>query len=84
MQNDYKGYSIFNDVKDEELRNLNRGTVMANIFEDHPREEELETTTQKGAFLIFGYMNSIPKEEREAVCTQFTRVMKERGYIHGA
>lgn len=35
MNNNYKGYSLFNDVEDKALRTWNRCVVMFNIHSDH-------------------------------------------------
>lgn len=38
MQNNYKGYSLFNDVEDAALRTWNRCVVMCNINSDSGEE----------------------------------------------
>ncbi len=76
----FKGYSLFNDIKDETLQERNRAVVMCNIYEDNPHLSDKTTTSKKGALLIFGYMDKVPEEKRAALITTFHAQMETRGY----
>ena len=73
----FKGYSLFNDIEDNELRNRNRAVVLANIAEDHTRNKMI---SPKGAGLILGYFGLVPPDERAVVQDKFTESMRQRGY----
>lgn len=80
-KNEFKGYSLFNDVEDQALRNRNRAVIMANILEHNTKGMQV---SPKGAALILGYFSNIPKEEREEVEKNFEQFAKERGYARKA
>lgn len=73
----FKGFSLFNDIDDQELRNRNRAVVLANIAEDNTRNRMVNS---KGAGLILGYFGLVPPEERDEVKAKFTVAMQQRGY----
>lgn len=73
----YKGFSLFNDIEDVALRTRNRAVVMANIAESNSRERKISAG---GMGLIIGYFDKVPKTERKEVMTKFIQAMKERGY----
>lgn len=75
--NAYKGYSLFNDVADENLRNSNRARVMLNIFEQYTKIGKI---SQKGAALVLGYFANLPEKERQAPHDILSQMLKERGY----
>ena len=75
--NEYKGFSLFKD-QDEPLRSRNRSVVLANIAEDNLTKEK--KITPKGAALMIGYFNEIPKEERNEVLGAFVANMNQRGF----
>lgn len=75
---EFKGFSLFNDVEDDNLRPFNRARVMANMAEDHTNKEK--RITPKGAALILGYFNLIPKEERNIAKDLFEIEMNNRGF----
>ena len=77
MKNTYKGFSLFADIDDVVLRTRNRAVVLANMFSDN---SEGSKTTPKGAALILGYFNLIPREERAPVQERFKECMYERGF----
>ena len=52
MQNNYKGYSLFNEVEDAALRTWNRCVVMLNINKD------------QGSDFVKGYAESMGDVER--------------------
>lgn len=76
----YKGYALFSDIEDEVLKTRNRAVVMCNIFEDNPDPHGKDYVAQKGALLIFGYMEAVPKGERGSLAREFQKQMLERGY----
>jgi len=73
----YKGYSLFNDVHDEELQQRNRAVVMSNIYEDHIDGQKVN---QRGGTLIFGYLDKIEVAQRKALVEEFHKQMGLRGY----
>lgn len=79
MQNEFKGFSLFNDVEDADLRSNNRARVLANMAEDHTNKEK--RISPKGAALILGYFNLIPKEDRNTTKDKFASEMLNRGFL---
>ena len=77
MNNDYRGFSLFNDIEDKELQLRNRAVVMSNIAEQYTKAKKI---TLKGASLILGYFDCIPNEERKTLQDRFENTMKERGF----
>ena len=77
MQNEFKGFSLFND-QEEPLRSRNRGVVIANMAEDNMNKEKM--INMKGAALMLGYLNQIPQEERAATTAAFVATMTDRGF----
>jgi hypothetical protein len=78
-RNDYKGFSLFNDIEDIELRNRNRAVILTNLMEDNINKKTLKVS-MKGADLILNYFNLIPQEERKDVTERFTQGMLQRGF----
>ncbi len=77
MINEYKGYSLFNDVENKELQTRNRAVIMCNIVEQYTKKDLI---TPKGAGLAMGYFRCIPEAERNDVNKSFEKMIKERGY----
>jgi len=77
IQDNYKGFALFSDVMDKEVRIRNRATVLANISQDNMRENKL---SPKGVSLVLGYFSSIPEDERLAVRAAFVESMNSRGF----
>lgn len=77
--NDYKTYSLFNDIEDVELRNRNRACVLANIAEDHI-DRKSKRVSMKGAALILGYFQNVEDADKDDVKDQFSANMKQRGF----
>lgn len=71
-------YSDFKEVNDPKLRAMNRGTIMANIYQDH--ENKSQILSQKGAAILFRYFNDIPSDEKLEAYKYFQETMLERGY----
>lgn len=83
MQNEYKGFSLFNDVEDAELRAQNRGRVMANMAEDHS-DKKTRKVSPKGAALILNYFNLIRDFDRNKAKDKFKTEMESRGFVLAA
>ena len=78
-ENNYKGFALFNEIEDRELRLRNRAVVMTNIAEDHSNKSKMISINGMG--LIMGYFKSIPSDERNDQLNLFTQHMKERGFV---
>lgn len=76
--NEYRGYSLFKDVEDVELRDRNRAQVLWNIFESN---SENGNATVKGMAYLVGYTNQIPEAERRPMITQFTLMLHQGGTV---
>lgn len=74
---EYKGFSLFSDIDDKELRNRNRAVVLANIAENNSRNQRIGAN---GMGLILGYFSNIPEDERADVQERFKNTMIERGF----
>lgn len=77
--NEYKGFSLFNEIKDSELRTRNRAVVLANITEDN-LTKQTKRLTPKGAVLVLGYFTCIPDEEKAATQRSYQQALQERGF----
>lgn len=78
MIDNYKGFSLFNDIEDTTLRNRNRGVVMANIVEIYQKDKKI---SQKGFYLLMSYFSQVPDSDKKSVYEQFQTSCKERGYV---
>lgn len=76
--NEYKGFSLFNDVEDAVLRTFNRARILANIAEDYTNKHK--RISAGGAGLIIGYFDKVPQEDRKSVKEKFAELMKGNGY----
>jgi len=77
-QNEFQGYTLFNDIEEAALRNRNRGVVMSNMAEFHMKDKKI---SPKGALLIIGYMKSVPEVDRISVMKEFSEQMEQRGFM---
>lgn len=77
--NDFKGFGLFNDIDDVDLRNRNRAVVLANMAEDNI-DRKSHKVSQKGTVLILGYFMQIPPEDRDDVQERFAENMRQRGF----
>jgi hypothetical protein len=77
--NEFKSYSLFNDIEDTNLRNRNRAVVLANIAEDNT-DRNTKRINVKGSTLILGYFNCVAEDDRSEVMTKFADNMKQRGF----
>lgn len=73
----FKGFALFSDIEDVALRNRNRAVVLANMAQDHCKNNLI---SPNGAGLILGYFKAVPAEEREGLMPIFLQQMKERGF----
>lgn len=78
MANEFKGYSLFNDIEDENLRSRNRAVTLCNIAEAHTNKEK--RISPGGAALMIRYTEQVPEQERKGVLEKMVVFMKERGY----
>lgn len=82
-QNEFKGFSLFNDIEDIVLRTRNRAVVMTNMAEDH-MDRKTKRINPKGASLILNYFSLIPVTERNAAKESFSQDMASRGFVLAA
>lgn len=75
--NNYKGFSLFNDIEDKTLRLRNRACILANMAETNVRNKLI---SPKGAALVLGYVSRILPEDRGDLTNRFKEVMIERGF----
>jgi hypothetical protein len=73
----YKGFELFKDITDRELRTRNQAVVLANIAEDNSKSRLI---SPKGASLILGYFQVVPEQDRDTVKAKFKENMIERGF----
>jgi len=76
--NECKGFSLFNDIEDSDLRNRNRAVVLANIADSTSKAKKI---SPNGMGLILCYFSKIDKTERKDVMSRFVTIMQERGYV---
>ena len=76
-RNDFKGFSLFNDIEDYVLKVRNRAVVLTNIAEDNSQSSLINA---KGVAMILGYFQMVPEDEREDVRNKFKTTMAERGF----
>ena len=75
-KNDYKGYSLFNDIDSAFLRIKNRGTVLANMIETG----QVGTSIKHDATAdVIGYFGSIPDAEKSETLRSMQQELKTRG-----
>ena len=78
QNNEYKGFSLFNDIDDAALRTRNRAVTLCNIAEAHTNKEK--RISPGGASLMIRYTEQISQEERKEMLNKMVVFMKERGY----
>lgn len=77
QSNEFKGFSLFNDIEDVNLRNRNRAVVLANIAENHSKNRRISVN---GVGLILGYFKSITDDDKADVKNRFVNEMNSRGF----
>lgn len=75
--NEYKGFSMFNDIENVDLRNRNRAVVLANIASDNSKNRRI---TPGATGLILGYFKNLPDEDKKDVQARFVKEMNLRGF----
>lgn len=75
--NNFKGFSLFNDIADMELRIRNQAVVLTNIAQDNIKEKKISA---KGASLILGYFGLIDPNDRADVQAAFKANMLSNGF----
>lgn len=73
---DYKGYDLFLDVEDQELKTRNRAVVLWNIFESNTSKN---LTDAAGVADMLGYVQKIPEEERKDVVSKLSTFIESGG-----
>ena len=73
---EYKGYSLFADIEDKELRTRNRAVVLWNMYESSTQKKR---TTPSGVADMIGYMRKIPDNERQSVMDKLTSFIEGGG-----
>ena len=74
----FKGYSLFTEVEDHELKARNRATVMVNILEEH-YSREANKVSPVGLKNILEYFQEIPVFEKAVAYAAFEDILKQRG-----
>ena len=71
------GFSLFNDIVDDDLRIRNRAIAMGNIVRMYNHGEE--GISQEGNDTLVDYFSAVPYAERAAVYTKFILGLKDLG-----
>lgn len=72
---EFNGYSLFTDLEDKEAQIYNRARVMKNMMMDNSKDKVVNA---QGKFLIIGYMNQLPTEDRAAVYSKLEELLKQK------
>lgn len=73
---DYKGYDLFLDVEDQELKARNRAVVLWNMYES---KTENGLTDPAGMADMMGYVRKLPEEDRKAVINKLSTFIESGG-----
>ena len=72
-----RGYSLFLDVEDEELRAKNRAVVLRNMLTSRPwNGKQLPSAT---ASEVVRYFAKVPKEDRSVLFPVFRKLLEDEG-----
>lgn len=77
--NEFKGYSLFNDIEDAEVQRYNRARILVNIMEDH--SDEFRNVNLTGLMLCKGYFDLVAPEERDNVLNEAKKLLEKKGII---
>lgn len=77
MTDTYKGFELFSDIEDKNLRNRNRAVVLTNMASMHTKNKRINAA---GAGLILGYFNLVPMEDKADVQYRFMEQMQKEGF----
>lgn len=72
-----KGFPLFFDIEDQELRNRNQAVILCNMFEDGSKDGKVQPKTMLS---MIQYFRQIPEAERQIVYTKFSEGMRARGF----
>lgn len=75
---EFNGYSLFTDLEDKEAQIYNRARVMKNMMMDNSKDKVVNA---QGKFLIIGYMNQLPTEDRAAVYSKLEELLKQKAVV---
>lgn len=75
---EFNGYSLFTDLEDKEAQIYNRARVMKNMMMDNSKDKVVNA---QGKFLIIGYMNQLPTEDRAAVYSKLEELLKQKEVV---
>lgn len=71
-------YTTFSEIQDEELRNYNRGAVLANLYEDNLMEGTKQCS-EYGVSAVQAYLKRIPVEELSDAMRYMNEMLIVRG-----
>lgn len=74
--NQYKGYSLFNDVEDKVSQTYNRARVMKNMMLDH--SDTNKVVSDIGQTMLMTYFTHIPESDRQAVHTKLAELLQQK------
>lgn len=77
LNDTFKGFALFTDIEDEQLRARNRAVVLTNMAVDHTKNRLISAG---GAGLMLGYFRAIPEAERAITQQLFIERMKQEGF----
>ena len=77
--NEFKGYSLFNDVEEKDTQRYNRARILVNIMEDHSDAKRNVNLT--GLMLCKGYFDLIEPEERDVILEETKKLLEKKGII---
>lgn len=75
-KNQVGGYSLFNEVEDNEVKIYNRARVMKNMMLDNSDKDR--NVSARGGMLVHSYFLSIPGEERQAVYDKLKELLCQK------
>lgn len=73
MTDEINGYSLFSEIKDEELRSRNRAVCLNNMIEAHTRDGKV---SQRGLLETVQYVKEIPHMERPPVMEKLQELIE--------
>lgn len=72
--NEYKGYSLFKDVIDAEMRHFNQSRVILNMIERSVRKDG--TMETEGAQTVLRYFSLLPTQDRRIVLESVSSALR--------
>lgn len=77
-KNNFKGFSLFNEVEDSTMRAYNRARLMVSMMEDNV-DKVTKKVTAKGSHLVLQYFAQIPENERVDATKQVELIFQKKG-----